>query len=233
MEPVPFDSGRLKPARNRHDRGHTWHLMVETRVEARHGGNARQAFLKTLDERDLAGQMVLVERDDPAQFGDERGGHSLRLVVTLSPMHDPKPDRLDLLPARGTLEPVNEQARCSTEIRRSHAPHPSFLLPGKLGRHARIRLPDALDLSAADLPGRPAHGDSRSYSANLRLDEPPLTASNASARNPAAGIVAFPVLPVDLLMSDPPFYRTRNTVGRACNFLRDCLAPCMILCVSM
>ena len=81
VKPVTADAGRLVLPGDRHDRRHARHVVMEAGVEAGDRRKIRQSVLKPLQQGDLPGQVVFIERDDPAQLGEQVGSHSLRAKI--------------------------------------------------------------------------------------------------------------------------------------------------------
>ena len=92
MEAVATDPSRLVTPRDRYDLGDARQIMMKGRIEARH---LRQLGIETperLDRLDLAGKVVGVVGNDPAQLLEDLGCDELRLEVAVAPVYDAMAD---------------------------------------------------------------------------------------------------------------------------------------------
>jgi len=88
MEPVASYALPVEPSRDRQQRGHTRHVVMESRVEAHHLRNIGAARVKQLDEMDLHGQVFRIERAELSQFVEQFRRHALRSPVARAAMDD-------------------------------------------------------------------------------------------------------------------------------------------------
>ena len=108
VEPVAADARGLEPPGDRDDLRHPGQVVVERRVEANHLGQVRVKSPERLDQRELAGDVVRVERGDLAEVVEQPIGHFFRPVVW-PPVHDPVPDGGDRPEPEGLPDPVGQQ----------------------------------------------------------------------------------------------------------------------------
>ncbi len=92
MEAIATDPGRLVTPRDRDDLSDARHIMMEGRIEARHLRQLGIEAQERLDRPDLAGQVVGVVGDDPAQFVEDLGPDEFWSEETAAPMYDAMAD---------------------------------------------------------------------------------------------------------------------------------------------
>ena len=97
VEAVATDPGRLVPPRDRDDLRDARQVVMEGRVEARHLGQLGIEAQERLDRSDLAGQVVGVVGDDPAQLVEDLGRDELRAVEAIASVDDAMTDDGDVL----------------------------------------------------------------------------------------------------------------------------------------
>ena len=97
MEAVATNPGRLVPPRDRDDLGDARQVVMEGRIEARHLRQLGIEAQERLDRPDLAGQVVGVVGDDPAQLLENLGRDELRAVEAVAPVDDAMTDDGDVL----------------------------------------------------------------------------------------------------------------------------------------
>ena len=125
-------------------------------VEARDLGQVGIEAPERLDRPDLAGQVVGVVGDDPAQRLEDLGRDPLRAVEAVAPVDDAMPDDGDVLQADDAPEPIHQQGHGRRLIGDLDPDIDLLVTAGRGHDQAGIRRPDPLDLTGQEAP-RPGH----------------------------------------------------------------------------
>ena len=99
MEAVSSDPSRLVTPWDRDDLGDARQVVMEGRVEARHLRQSGIQPQERLDCPDLAGQVVGVVGDDPAQLLEQLGRDELRAEEAVAPVNNAMTDDTDVCQA--------------------------------------------------------------------------------------------------------------------------------------
>ena len=188
---------------------------MEGRIEARHLRQLGIEAQERLDRPDLAGQVVGIVGDDPAQLVEDLGRDQLRTVEAVAPVDDAMTDDGDV-----------RRDRPGIRVARSAGPRP----PPDPGPRPCCPPPEPPSASAMTnrepgIPIRSTRPDRRrtgrtavANSANLRLDEPPLIVrmQDRSARSDA---MRLDPAGISMLWRDMAIVRSARNVLTCCRLI--------------
>jgi hypothetical protein len=153
VETVPPNAKGLVPPWNWYGPRDTGHVAVKGRIEAGHLSNTRERSPKCLDERNLPGEVVRVERTDPSQFVEHPWRNALRLDEAAPPMNDTVSDGGHRRKTAGVLNPLDHQVRCICLVRSLYLALLQATAVGRDHNQSSVSLPNPLDASGEDPQG--------------------------------------------------------------------------------
>ena len=199
MKAVPAHPLRFVAARDGQQLRHARQVMVKSSVETSHLRQLREAAMKGLCQENLLGQVFGIEGGERAQFRDHFPGDQLRVAVLRVP-HAPR----DAHRGQGNLphagfDPIHERAHG----RPSDPARPGAVKSCRPGQAFTPTRPPAVQSARWRRPGCAWSGARASKSANLMLDEPPLTVRmlelTGSIRDRVAGGLSLTPAPLAIV----------------------------------
>jgi hypothetical protein len=171
MKTVTLNPLRVVLSRNRQQTSYSRHVVVECRIEA---GDLRQigeSSMKGVSQQNLLGQMFGIERAELPQRLDHFRCDMLRFPILRSAVNHSMPHRRQRAAFDPFLNPVHQYVHRGCVVRRSHRSGKIVGIVLTLHRESGLGETDAFDPAYQILRSIPLAPNS----ANLMLDEPPLT----------------------------------------------------------